>query len=126
VNQFDALRKRRACLLAWFVMATILFLIPIPWRFTDAQSLIVLPLNKVAHAIAHVGVLGLGAWVSRWNGMQGVPTALLLAVYGALIEALQTLTSYRNGQVMDWLFDLVGVSVGLVAYARATQGRVAS
>jgi VanZ family protein len=45
--------------------------------------------------------------------------------YGALIEVLQLVTSYRHGQLSDILVDAIGVLIGLlvvrlIGLARAT------
>jgi len=66
--------------------------------------------DKTNHLLAFgtLSVLGVRAWPARvWH------VALALTAYGAAIEALQSLTSYRTASWVDLLADILGIAIGL-------------
>ena len=68
------------------------------------------PIDKVQHAVifAALTFLGLESFPRHW-----LKIIFGLAVYGGLIELLQTqLTLTRNGSVFDWLADSSGLAFG--------------
>lgn len=68
--------------------------------------------DKVEHAILFALLMGLG--VTAWPRHLLALTAVVL-VYGAAMEIAQSFTSYRFGDVWDWVADALGVAV--VAFA---------
>ena len=72
--------------------------------------------DKTNHLLAFgtLAVLGIRAWPTRaWH------LALALTAYGAAIEALQSLTAYRNPSWADLLADVLGIALGLALSFRA-------
>lgn len=72
--------------------------------------------DKTNHLLAFgtLAVLGVRAWPARaWH------LALALTAYGAAIEALQSLTAYRNASWADLLADVLGIAIGLAFSFRA-------
>jgi VanZ family protein len=67
--------------------------------------------DKLQHSLAFgvLSILGLMAYGSNQVKMRGV--VLALAMYGALIEALQALSGWRYGEFRDWLADLLGIVI---------------
>ena len=60
----------------------------------------------------------LGFCVLAVLGLQAYPARLIhvvtgLLIYGGAIELLQSLTSYRLGDWLDWLADAIGVMIGV-------------
>lgn len=74
--------------------------------------------DKVTHLLMFVAL----AYSARFAGF-GVAAVLVWAgLYGAVSEVLQGLLPIqRSASVWDWLADIVGVAVGLLAF-RAWQG----
>jgi VanZ family protein len=118
MNFLLSLLARRAYLFAWFVLTTTLFLIRIPFRLDHLQSFTTLPLGPIVHSVAHFVLLASAAWLSRLNGFSITATVLCWACYGAGIEVMQSFTSYREGRFVDWIYDMIGIALGLVLYAR--------
>ena len=78
----------------------------------------------------HVVLFGALALTGRWAGVRAVVLAGLLVAYGAVSEVLQATTPLeRSGSLADLLADVVGVVLGLGAWAlgdrprRAGRGR---
>jgi len=68
--------------------------------------------DKLEHVLSFLclAVLGMIGWPRRVGQLT---TGLVL--YGGLIEVAQSFTSWRSGDVLDWLADSVGVMLGLAA-----------
>lgn len=64
--------------------------------------------DKIEHAILFALLMGLGA--SAWPRHLLALTAVLL-VYGAAMEVAQSFTTYRFGDIWDWIADALGVAV---------------
>lgn len=62
--------------------------------------------DKIVHFLAYFGLtaLGLFAWPR-----QAFRICLLLLAHGALVEIAQSLTTYRQGDIWDWVADASGV-----------------
>jgi VanZ family protein len=62
--------------------------------------------DKLQHILAF-GMLSVGAY---WAYPTCYQKAFLgLCVYGALIEILQSATTWRHGDVLDWVADSIGI-----------------
>jgi VanZ family protein len=118
MNVLLSASMHRVWLLLWFFLATTLFLVPLPFHLKNVGGVTALPLDQAVHALAHFVLLGVAVWLSRWNGFSALATALCWACYGAGIEVIQSFTTYRHGQFIDWAYDLIGIVLGLAAYAR--------
>ena len=74
--------------------------------------------DKAQHALAFAGLAGLGliAYPSR-------TTRVLVGLLplGAGIELAQAATGWRNGDVLDWLADVVGLMLGYGMYLSVKQ-----
>ena len=83
----------------------VLALIPNPPEIPSTDGI------KTNHLLAFAVIMILGCYAfhpKKWRVILGA------MAFGILIEALQLLTSYRNGQWIDVLVDLVGVLIGLI------------
>ncbi|MBX3686229.1 MAG: VanZ family protein [Rhodocyclaceae bacterium] len=78
--------------------------------------------DKLEHVLSFLGLAALGClgWPERAERV-----AVGLTFYGGLIEIAQSLTSWRSGDVFDWLADTTGVAigVGLVLLRQRLQAR---
>lgn len=74
--------------------------------------------DKTNHLLGFgvLAVLGLRAWPRR-----ALRVALGLMALGALIEGLQSLTTYRTAEWGDWLADALGLLLGAALLALATR-----
>src|SRR5215204_2337942 len=80
-----------------------------------------LPLRKGAH-LAEYAILG--ALLMR--ALRSVPLALLAgSAYAATDELHQLFVSGRQGSMLDWLIDTLGVAAGILVFARLAAGRAA-
>lgn len=81
--------------------------------------------DKAQHATGFAVLALLGHLGYRRSPMLWIAPGLL--AYGAVIEVAQSATGWRQGDVLDWLADAVGVGVGLalawLAVARDTRRR---
>ena len=77
------------------------------------------PSDKVLHMSAFSALAFLLAFTWSLRGPFGLRQCLavlaIIAVYGALDEATQPLVG-RTADVMDWIADIVGASVGLAIF----------
>ncbi|WP_089402567.1 hypothetical protein [Geodermatophilus saharensis] len=72
--------------------------------------------DKLVHLVLFLAL----AVTGRWAGIRAVPLAVLLVGYGGVSELLQVLSDLqRSGSVVDWLADVVGTGLGLMAWSRA-------
>lgn len=65
--------------------------------------------DKAQHALGFAVL----AWLAAASGLRWRNIALGLLVWGALIEVLQSLTTWRQGDVWDWVADAIGIAFGL-------------
>jgi len=78
-------------------------------------------IDKLIHALAYAGLAFLLAAVASlfgrfsWRGY--LMLFLLIAGYGVVDEAVQTLMPGRTADVLDWLADMAGCLVGLSVHA---------
>lgn len=95
----------RLAFVALVVVVFVACMIPIP----DALTVFSWQ-DKVEHVASFLGLtmLGVCGWPQRASRV-----AIGLVAYGGLIELAQTLTSWRSGDVLDWLADGLGVLLGL-------------
>jgi hypothetical protein len=69
------------------------------------------PNDKVVHALIFVAL----AVAGRWAGVRWVALGLGLAAYAGVTEILQAvLPIHRDGNVPDFLADVVGIGIGLL------------
>jgi VanZ family protein len=72
--------------------------------------------------LIHVLLFLVLAVSGRWAGIRAGTLGALLAGYGAVSEVVQWLTPLeRSGSVADWLADVVGVALGLLAWAAGSR-----
>jgi VanZ family protein len=76
-------------------------------------------LDKVLHASAYAGLAFLLVWAIPKRLYRGpkryLLAAILAAAYGIFDEASQMLVG-RTADVMDWLFDCLGICIGLAVF----------
>jgi VanZ family protein len=69
--------------------------------------------DKLVHVLVFLALTVTG----RWAGVRATVLALLLVAYAAVSEVVQALSPLeRSGSLADWLADLLGVVLGLVAW----------
>jgi VanZ family protein len=107
-------------ILFWALIATTTFLLllevkPVPQTW---------PKDKLQHAIIFA--------LLTYIGIKSYPKYVLyiclgLAVYGVSMELLQSqLTLTRSGNIADWLADIVGIALGLIALNWHKKSRITS
>lgn len=88
------------------------------WRFESlpevGRSFLGIPADKVAHFIMFLPWPAL-AWLAFPRNRGIVAIFILGCVFAALTEAGQSLTSYREGDTLDLLADILGLAVGSLA-----------
>lgn len=115
-----SLRLRRRVLLAWFVLATLALLLPLPESWHSLEQQATLPLDKLAHLL---GTL-VGAMLAHWAGWRPTRNFLIWTVYAAAMEGVQGATGYRAADGLDFLAALGGLvlGLGLAAWLLPTSG----
>lgn len=88
------------------------------WRFESlpevGRSFLGIPADKVVHFIMFLPWPAL-AWLA-FPRNRGIAAIFLSGcVFAALTEAGQSLTSYREGDTLDLLADILGLTVGCIA-----------
>jgi len=82
-------------------------------------------LDKAAHATAFAGLAFLLTWLGRATGLRGwklfAGVLGLVAVYGIFDETTQALVRDRTPDVLDWLADMVGASLGILTFLMVRQ-----
>lgn len=106
--------------LAFVALAVAVFvacMIPIP----DALTVFSWQ-DKVEHVASFLGLtmLGMCGWPQR-----PIRVAVGLVAYGGFIELAQTFTSWRSGDLLDWLADSLGVALGIAAVSLFRRSRLA-
>jgi VanZ family protein len=68
--------------------------------------------------LVHGGLFLALAVSGRWAGVRGQALAVLLPLYAAASELLQTIPAlHRDGTLGDWLADVVGAGIGLLLWS---------
>jgi VanZ family protein len=76
--------------------------------------------------LIHVVLFLVLAVSGRWAGIRPGALGALLVGYGAVSEVVQWLAPLeRSGSVADWLADVVGVALGLLAWAAGARAAAA-
>ena len=74
--------------------------------------------------LVHGGLFLALAVSGRWAGVRWGVLAVLLPFYAAASEVLQTIPAlHRDGNVGDWLADVVGVALGLLIWSLVDRRR---
>ena len=78
--------------------------------------------DKLVHLLLFLAL----ALAGRWAGIRARPLALLLVAYAGLSEVVQAVSDLqRSGSVSDWLADVAGAGLGLLAWRRLERRRPA-
>jgi VanZ family protein len=74
--------------------------------------------------LVHGGLFLALALSGSWAGMRRRVLAVLLLLYAAASELIQTIPALqRDGSIGDWLADAVGVLLGLLLWSVLARGR---
>jgi len=74
--------------------------------------------------LVHAGIFAALALSGRWAGIGRSVLATLLVIYAAVSEVVQGLSGLgRTASVADWVADVAGLVLGLVAWELVTQRR---
>jgi VanZ family protein len=77
--------------------------------------------------LVHLSLFAALAVTGRWAGVRREVLAVLLVLYAAVSELLQSLDVLsRSTSVADWLADVVGVLVGLLAWDLLSRRRASA
>jgi VanZ family protein len=69
--------------------------------------------DKLVHLVLFLAL----ALAGRWAGIRARPLAVLLVAYAGLSEVVQAVSDLqRSGSVLDWLADVTGAALGLLAW----------
>ncbi len=69
--------------------------------------------------VVHLALVLALALAGRWAGIRALPLAVLLVTYGGISELVQAVSDLqRSGSVVDWLADVAGTGLGLLAWSR--------
>jgi len=113
----DSLLRRYAWLV-WLAVIFVFAVIPLAWFFHRQPSLDPSVVTTAGHVGEYAILTVLAAWAflvraSVWRAAMG--SALVAAVYGPLMEVVQSPLSYRAFDVRDIVADWVGVLAGVLA-----------
>ncbi|WP_409331529.1 VanZ family protein [Trujillonella humicola] len=98
------------------------FLVSLAVLFTPGDD--VPPAFFGVDKVVHVVLFAALAVAGRWAGVPARLLALLLTGYALVSEVVQALAPLdRSGSVGDWLADVLGVALGLLAWAGIARGR---
>lgn len=86
------------------IFFTVLFLIPQQYLLDEVFDW----WDKAQHSLAFAILTITGFW-SHPNHIKAISVSLLL--YGGLIEILQSLSTWRHGDILDWVADSTGVFI---------------
>jgi len=74
--------------------------------------------------LVHGGLFLALALTGSWAGMRRIVLAVVLPVYAAASELIQTIPALqRDGSIADWVADAVGALLGLLLWAGFTRRR---
>ena len=95
-----------------FVILTYLFLVPQQYLIPEVFDW----WDKLQHSLAFGVLTILGLLAHARTGSRVFQVIILLSIYGALIEVLQSLSGWRYGEFRDWLADVLGVVIAWGVY----------
>jgi VanZ family protein len=72
--------------------------------------------DKLQHSLAFGAFTIFGLLAYGRTRAEVFRVIMLLSIYGALIEVLQTLSGWRYGEFRDWLADVLGVVIAWGVY----------
>ncbi len=107
---------RLACLAYW-VLLSVLLLVPDPWALLGIQRLPGLPTRQLEHFIIFT-LLTVLVHASRLPIRRGLLIVLLVS-YAIGIEALQALVPQRTVELLDFLENLAGLAAGTAIWRLA-------
>ena len=112
---FVSSRGRRLWAVAWGALLVLtLFLALWPLTAPVAST----GWDKTDHLLGFAALAMTGLWMLPVQVRAHAWLMLGLIIFGGLIEVLQTFIPHRQGDVVDWLADAIGVGLGaLVGYA---------
>ncbi|MGD0899803.1 MAG: VanZ family protein [Thermoguttaceae bacterium] len=106
---------RFACLVYW-ILLTLLLLVPNPAAWVGLQAVPVLPWGKFGIHLTAFTILALLVHATRWPRLLWWPLMVLLVVYGVTTESLQIFVPSRSARVMDAVENILGVAAGSGIY----------
>jgi VanZ family protein len=90
-----------------FLALSYLFLVPQKYLIPDFFDW----WDKLQHSLAFGVLTFLGLLAYGIHQKQVRRMIISMAIYGALIEILQSLSGWRYGEFLDWVADLLGVVI---------------
>lgn len=106
--------------IVWMAVIGILTSVPLPEIQWGGAGTSVGGLDKLAHFLLYLALgvlLGRGLWLLDRASVVPVVTALAVGLaFAAVDEWHQSLLSFRDAALSDWLADAAGVSLGLSVY----------
>lgn len=95
--------------LFWFIFFILTYLFVAPQQYLPPK--IFDWWDKLQHVLAFGVLTTLGFLAYGINRIEVSRVVLGLVVYGACIEVFQSLSGWRHGDLVDWLADLIGVTM---------------
>ncbi|MEA9601209.1 VanZ family protein [Polynucleobacter sp. MG-28-Ekke-A2] len=96
-----------------FAILTYLFLVPQQYLIPEVFDW----WDKLQHSLAFGVLTILGLLAYARTGSEVFRVIIVLSIYGALIEVLQTLSGWRYGEFRDWVADVLGVVIAWGVFA---------
>ena len=112
IVKFSTIKSSRALFWLTFAVLTYLFLVPQQYLAPEVFDW----WDKLQHSLAFGVLTILGLLAHARTGSRVFQVIILLSIYGALIEVLQSLSGWRYGEFRDWLADVLGVVIAWGVY----------
>jgi hypothetical protein len=106
---------RLSCFCYWLLL-TILLLVPNPAAVVGLQAVPVFPWGKFGIHLIAFTILAVLVHASRWPKGLFWPLIAFLVVYGITTESLQLLVPHRTARVMDGIENILGIAAGSGIY----------
>jgi hypothetical protein len=102
--------------IAYWILLTILLLVPHPAVLVGLHSVPIFPWGKFGIHTGFFTVLGLLTNFSRWPKRLDWRLIVSMAIYGITTEFLQRFVPPRTSQVIDGVENLLGIALGAGIY----------
>jgi hypothetical protein len=109
-------RVARAVCCVYWLLLTMLLLVPNPAAWAGLHAVPILPWGKFGIHLAAFTMLALLVHATRWPKRPWWPLLALLVLYGVTTETLQIFVPHRTARIMDGVENILGVAAGSGIY----------
>jgi hypothetical protein len=102
--------------IAYWIMLTVLLLVPNPAALVGMHSVPIFPWGKFGIHLSFFIVLSLLVNFSRWPRRLSWSLIGLMTIYGVVTEILQLFDPPRTFRVLDGMENLLGIAIGSILY----------